>query len=578
MDVLHASADLVKVYLDLAAKFRLRSGCPPGHRRRARHAGPRPRAGPRGVLFPQHLIYPWPRRTRDVFFDEVPRLPRGVSEVFAHPVLDGGELRAYSPEYADFARRRRVPDRPRRVGPAGPARRQAHRLPRAPRPATRGLAGGARPRGSCTRPRRQAPAPRPRRPAGDRPQSAQDRKGAEGESPALRLQVPTPPGPPRPADQYRFGDLPNSRLKALPTRSPTRSPPAPRRWPPSPRAAAGRRGRAACASAAGSRAAGRPPAARNAARRPSATCRRRPPAAHRPTVPGVVVHERQRRPDPAVGECADPAQAAGVVPGGAGPERLDERARRPSASRPGRRRSRPRRVPRRAAAACRAGPPPRVPRPDAEERRQGAEQRPHVVALDREAAADQDRVSAAQLHGAGRRPGEQAVAVVPVRGRVAGHDVGRRLDQQEGVARLQPVRPAARASDPAAAAQDGHELEQRLRAERQRPTPARLQPGAAGRCGPPSARGRPKADRSRPGRSRRKRGHRGIDRPRPRPQTPAAKENAMSEIQGKVVAITGRGERDRPGHRGAARGARREGGARGAPCRRPGGRRAADHR
>ena len=34
-------------------------------------------------------------RTRDVFFEALSNLPAGVSEIFAHPVLDGDELRGY---------------------------------------------------------------------------------------------------------------------------------------------------------------------------------------------------------------------------------------------------------------------------------------------------------------------------------------------------------------------------------------------------------------------------------------------------------------------------------------------------
>jgi hypothetical protein len=39
------------------------------------------------VLFNERLVYPSPRRTLDVFFEEVPKLRPGVSEIFSHPVL-----------------------------------------------------------------------------------------------------------------------------------------------------------------------------------------------------------------------------------------------------------------------------------------------------------------------------------------------------------------------------------------------------------------------------------------------------------------------------------------------------------
>jgi hypothetical protein len=62
----------------------------------------RERAQARGLLFNEHMIYPWPRRTRAVFFEEIPKLPGGVTEIFAHPALDGDELRAYDPMNADI--------------------------------------------------------------------------------------------------------------------------------------------------------------------------------------------------------------------------------------------------------------------------------------------------------------------------------------------------------------------------------------------------------------------------------------------------------------------------------------------
>jgi hypothetical protein len=37
-----------------------------------------------------------------VFFQEIPKLPPGVTEIFAHPVLDGRELRAYDTANADI--------------------------------------------------------------------------------------------------------------------------------------------------------------------------------------------------------------------------------------------------------------------------------------------------------------------------------------------------------------------------------------------------------------------------------------------------------------------------------------------
>ena len=102
MGVVQARTDLYGVYLDLAEAFRLPVRMV--SRREAATQGfqARERAEARGVLFNEHIVCPWPRRTRDVVFEEIPKLPPGVSEMFAHPVLDGEELRAYDTENADI--------------------------------------------------------------------------------------------------------------------------------------------------------------------------------------------------------------------------------------------------------------------------------------------------------------------------------------------------------------------------------------------------------------------------------------------------------------------------------------------
>jgi predicted glycoside hydrolase/deacetylase ChbG (UPF0249 family) len=102
MNVMQSRADLYAIYLDLAEEFRLpvRMFSREDTDRQGFQA--RARAEARGLLFNEHLVYPWPRRTRDVFFEEIPKLPPGVSEIFAHPVLDGEELRAYDTRNADI--------------------------------------------------------------------------------------------------------------------------------------------------------------------------------------------------------------------------------------------------------------------------------------------------------------------------------------------------------------------------------------------------------------------------------------------------------------------------------------------
>jgi predicted glycoside hydrolase/deacetylase ChbG (UPF0249 family) len=103
MNVLQgARSDLYEVYLELAEAFRLpvRMFARATTDRQGYRARERARA--RGLLFNEHSVYPWPRPTRDVFFEEIPKLPPGVSEIFAHPVVDGAELRAYGPRHADL--------------------------------------------------------------------------------------------------------------------------------------------------------------------------------------------------------------------------------------------------------------------------------------------------------------------------------------------------------------------------------------------------------------------------------------------------------------------------------------------
>jgi predicted glycoside hydrolase/deacetylase ChbG (UPF0249 family) len=102
MNVVQGRSDLFEIYLDLAVEFRVpvRMFSRDETRKQGFHA--RERAEARGVLFNEHIIYPWPRRTRDVFFEEIPKLRPGVTEIFSHPVADGEELRAYDLSNSDI--------------------------------------------------------------------------------------------------------------------------------------------------------------------------------------------------------------------------------------------------------------------------------------------------------------------------------------------------------------------------------------------------------------------------------------------------------------------------------------------
>ena len=73
MHAVEARADLFDVYLDLAVEY----GLPlrmitPEQSERLGLAGfhSAQRAAARGIICNDHLVYPWPRPTRDVFFEE----------------------------------------------------------------------------------------------------------------------------------------------------------------------------------------------------------------------------------------------------------------------------------------------------------------------------------------------------------------------------------------------------------------------------------------------------------------------------------------------------------------------------
>ena len=84
MGVLQAGTnrgDLYEIYLDLAKEFRVPVRLSVLQQTEKKLLQARVRAQSRGVLFNERLVYPWPRRTRDVFFEEIPKLPPGVSEI-----------------------------------------------------------------------------------------------------------------------------------------------------------------------------------------------------------------------------------------------------------------------------------------------------------------------------------------------------------------------------------------------------------------------------------------------------------------------------------------------------------------
>ena len=90
------------IYLDLAKEYDLPIRMA-GRREDERLGfGGRARAAAMGLIFPENFISPWPRDTRQVFHDRIPGLAGGVSEIYAHPVDDGDELRAYDPDHPEI--------------------------------------------------------------------------------------------------------------------------------------------------------------------------------------------------------------------------------------------------------------------------------------------------------------------------------------------------------------------------------------------------------------------------------------------------------------------------------------------
>ena len=121
MDVLHASEALFAIYLDLAAEIGVPVRLPLSSAFPARDL-----AAAQGVLSVDQLIYTWPRPTRDVIFEACPTLPCGVTELFAHPALDGEELRGYDLHHADI----RVHDAAALVDPSVAAMLDRHEVRR----------------------------------------------------------------------------------------------------------------------------------------------------------------------------------------------------------------------------------------------------------------------------------------------------------------------------------------------------------------------------------------------------------------------------------------------------------------
>ena len=91
-----------EIYLRLASDYRLPLRMVGEDAAAALGYGPRQKAQAAGIAFPEHLIMPvWGEPTLPQFRTSFASLKPGISEIFAHPVEDGVELRSYDPNDAD---------------------------------------------------------------------------------------------------------------------------------------------------------------------------------------------------------------------------------------------------------------------------------------------------------------------------------------------------------------------------------------------------------------------------------------------------------------------------------------------
>ncbi len=89
------------IYLRLAAHYRLPVRMVGEAADIALGFAPRQKARKAGIAFTDHFVMPvWGEPTLPQFRASIPDLKPGISEIFAHPVEDGPELRAYDPQNA----------------------------------------------------------------------------------------------------------------------------------------------------------------------------------------------------------------------------------------------------------------------------------------------------------------------------------------------------------------------------------------------------------------------------------------------------------------------------------------------
>lgn len=94
-----------EIFLDLAATYRLPVRLLDGEHNNFNFEingdDSRTAAAKRGILGSDRFIFQWPCNTHDLFTQHIPNLKPGITELCAHPVADGPELRAYDPAAPD---------------------------------------------------------------------------------------------------------------------------------------------------------------------------------------------------------------------------------------------------------------------------------------------------------------------------------------------------------------------------------------------------------------------------------------------------------------------------------------------
>jgi chitin disaccharide deacetylase len=94
-----------EIFLDLAASYRLPVRLLDGEHNNFNFEingdDSRTAAAKRGILGSDRFIFQWPCNTHDLFSQHIPKLKPGITELCAHPVADGPELRAYDPAAPD---------------------------------------------------------------------------------------------------------------------------------------------------------------------------------------------------------------------------------------------------------------------------------------------------------------------------------------------------------------------------------------------------------------------------------------------------------------------------------------------